>query len=86
VRDTPARKIFFEPLAAEFYMRRRVCRTSGRRNGSVAVSTASAASCLTWERSSVSVRWRPLLALAIVTHLVTWPLTATGPSLPEDLI
>jgi hypothetical protein len=37
----------------------------------VAVSTASAASYLTWERSSVSVRWRPLLALAIVTHLVT---------------
>ncbi len=37
----------------------------------VAVWTASAASCLTWERSSVSVRWRPPLALAIVTHLVT---------------
>jgi hypothetical protein len=37
----------------------------------LAVSTASAASCLTWERLSVSVRWRPLLALAIVTHLVT---------------
>jgi hypothetical protein len=37
----------------------------------VAGSTASTSSCLTWERSSVSVRWRPLLALAIVTHLVT---------------
>jgi hypothetical protein len=26
---------------------------------------------LTWEPSSVSVHWRPLLAVAIVTHLVT---------------
>lgn len=33
--------------------------------------TASAAVCLAWERPSVSVRWRPLLAVAIVTHLVT---------------
>ncbi len=37
----------------------------------VAVLTASAAARLTWDRSSVSVRWRPLLAVAIVTHLVT---------------
>jgi hypothetical protein len=37
----------------------------------VTVSTASAASCLTWERPSVDVRWRPPLAVAIVTHLVT---------------
>jgi hypothetical protein len=37
----------------------------------VAVPTASAAACLTWTRPSVSVRWRPLLAMAIVTHLVT---------------
>jgi hypothetical protein len=39
----------------------------------VVVSTASAASCLTWERPSVDVRWRPPLAVAIVTHLVTRP-------------
>ena len=37
----------------------------------VAVSTVNDASCLTWVRSSVSIRSRPLLALAIVTHLVT---------------
>ena len=37
----------------------------------VAASTASAISCLTWERSSVSVRWRPPLTVAIVTNLVT---------------
>ena len=32
---------------------------------------ARAAARLTWARPSVSVRWRPLLAVAIVTHLVT---------------
>ena len=37
----------------------------------VAMPTASDAACLTWELPSVSVRWRPLLAVAIVTHLVT---------------
>ena len=37
----------------------------------VAVPTASGAACLTWERPSVSVRWCPLLAVVIVTHLVT---------------
>ena len=37
----------------------------------VAVPTARAAASLAWERPSVSVRWRPLLAVAIVTHLVT---------------
>ncbi len=37
----------------------------------VAISTARATLCLTWERSSVSVRWRPPLAVAIATHLVT---------------
>lgn len=36
-----------------------------------AVPPASAAACLTWERPSVDVRWRPPLAVAIVTHLVT---------------
>jgi hypothetical protein len=41
----------------------------------VAVRTASAAARLTWDQSSVSVRWRPPLAMAIVTHLVTQSLT-----------
>jgi hypothetical protein len=31
---------------------------------------------LTSERSSVNVRWRPPLAVAIVTHLVTRPVRA----------
>ncbi len=39
----------------------------------VGVQAASAAACLTCERPSVSVRWRPPLAVAIVTHLVTRP-------------
>jgi hypothetical protein len=39
----------------------------------VLTGTASAAARLTWERPSVGVRWRPLLAMAIVTHLVTRP-------------
>jgi hypothetical protein len=34
---------------------------------------ASAATYLTWEASSTAVRWRPSLAMAIVTHLVTRP-------------
>jgi len=37
------------------------------------VQAASAAACLTCERPSVSVRWRPPLAVAIVTHLVARP-------------
>jgi len=37
----------------------------------VAGPTASGAARLTWEPRSVNVRWRPLLAMAIVTHLVT---------------
>jgi len=37
----------------------------------VAVRAACAAACLTWERPSVSVYWRPPLAVAVVTHLVT---------------
>ena len=37
----------------------------------LAVRTASAAAYLTWERPYVSVRWRPPLSVAIVTHLVT---------------
>jgi hypothetical protein len=37
----------------------------------VTARAASAAACLTWERPSVDVRWRPPLAAAIVTHLVT---------------
>jgi hypothetical protein len=30
-----------------------------------------AAACLTWEAPSVGIRWRPLLSVVIVTHLVT---------------
>ena len=37
----------------------------------VAAPTASTVACLTWEPSSVGVRWRPLLAKGVVTHLVT---------------
>jgi hypothetical protein len=48
----------FEPAAS-----------SSRRQ--VAVPTASGAACSTWESPSVNVRWCPLLAMAIVTHLVT---------------
>ena len=36
-----------------------------------AMRTARAAACLTWEALSVGVRWRPLLSVVIVTHLVT---------------
>jgi hypothetical protein len=50
--------------------------------------TASAAASLAWHRSSVSVRWRSPLAVAVVTHLVTWSvrvgITGVRPrSLPE---
>ena len=37
----------------------------------VAVPIASAAACLSWEPLSVGVRWRPLQATGVVTHLVT---------------
>ena len=37
----------------------------------VTVRAARAAACLTWEAPSVGVRWRPLLSVVIVTHLVT---------------
>jgi len=37
----------------------------------VAARAASAVACLTCERPSVSVRWRPPLAVAILTHFVT---------------
>ena len=39
----------------------------------VALPTASAAACPTWAELSVNVRWRPRLAMAIVTHLGTRP-------------
>jgi hypothetical protein len=37
----------------------------------VAAQTACARAYLAWERPCVSVRWRPLVEMAIVTHLVT---------------
>ena len=37
----------------------------------VMVGSARAAACLTWVAPSVYVRWRPLLSVVIVTHLVT---------------
>jgi hypothetical protein len=43
--------------------------SSSRRQS--AMRTARAAACPAWEVPSVSVCWRPLLAVAIVTHLVT---------------
>ena len=49
----------------------------------VAVRTTSAASCLTCEPSSVHVRWRPPLSVAIVTQLVTQSLAR--PVLPRAI-
>jgi hypothetical protein len=40
----------------------------------VPAQTASAAARLAWDTPSVDVRWRPPLAVAIVTHFVTQPL------------
>jgi hypothetical protein len=37
----------------------------------VVVWTTSTAACLSWDRSSVSIRWRPPMSVPIVTHLVT---------------
>ena len=51
----------------------------------VAIRTACVAARLTWEAPSVNVRWRPSLAMAIVTHLVTRPVSVTGGSGPVDL-
>jgi hypothetical protein len=42
----------------------------------VQTRTASAAVRLAWDRPSVGVRWRPPLAVVIVTHLVTRPLAS----------
>ena len=39
----------------------------------VQTRSASAAARLAWDRSSVGVRWRPPLSVAIVTHFVTRP-------------
>jgi hypothetical protein len=50
----------------------------------VPTPTASAAVCLTWKRSSVSVCWRPPQAVAIVTHLVAQALVyARTPGRPN---
>ena len=49
----------------------------------VAVQSACDAACLTWERPSVSVRWRPPLSVAIVTQLVTQPSSPRAPSVPR---
>ena len=35
------------------------------------MAAASTAACLNWEPSSAGVRWCPLLARGVVTHLVT---------------
>jgi hypothetical protein len=49
----------------------------------VAVAAASAAAYLNWKLSSAGVRWCPLLARGVVTHLVTrfrggfWLITRT---------
>jgi len=37
---------------------------------------------MTWDRLSVSVRWRPLLSVAIVTHLVTRSLASRAVQSP----
>ena len=50
--------------------------TASSSRSQVAAPTASAGARLTWEAPSVDVRWRPLLAVAIVTHFVT-PLLAS---------
>jgi hypothetical protein len=42
----------------------------------VQTQTASAVARLAWDRPSGGVRWRPSLAVVIVTHLVTRPLAS----------
>ena len=37
----------------------------------LAMQTAGAVAWLTWEATSVGVLWRPLVATAVVTHIVT---------------
>jgi hypothetical protein len=49
----------------------------------LAVPTASAGTRLTWEPPSIDVCWCPLLAVTIVTHLVTRLL---GSRCREDLL
>ena len=49
---------------------------------SAAVCAASTAVCVTWERSSIDVRWRLPLTVAIVTHLVTRSPTPRRPGWP----
>jgi len=59
--------------ASLVHVRSRVLWT-GRASSSrsqVTVRTARASACLTWVAPSVNVRWRPLLSVAIVAHLVT---------------
>jgi hypothetical protein len=43
----------------------------------VQAGTASPAACPSWPRPSMSVRWCPLLSVAVVTHLVTRSLAAS---------
>jgi hypothetical protein len=46
----------------------------------VPVRPTSAVACLTCDRSSVCVRWRPPLSVAIVTHFVTRALASRSPA------
>ena len=77
VRRDSYRRPAREPMGSQ----RLTCRTQASSSRSqVAARTASAAACLTWERPSVSVHWRPLLAVAIVTQLVTRSLVSMSPA------
>jgi hypothetical protein len=49
----------------------------------VLTGAASAAARQTWDRLSVSVCWRPLLSVAIVTHLVTRSLASCAVLSPD---
>jgi hypothetical protein len=49
-------------------------------------SVGSASALLTWEPSSIGVRWRPSLATAIVTHMVTRPSFMLGRTWSFDLL
>ena len=66
------------PLAS----RPRVVEMASSSRSQRAMRTARAAAYLTWEAPSVGVRWRPLLSVVIVTHLVTRSLTS-GDVIPD---
>src|SRR5262249_7212773 len=55
---------------------RQAVRVGSSSRSQLAIRTARAVGCLSWEPPSVGVHWRRLLSLVIVTHLVTRSLTS----------